>query len=89
MVSKIDYDNFFKTFVTLLDKYVPLKQEYLRANHANFLTKQLKKTVIKRLEYVMIFSKIGMIIPKVLMENNATQLIWNPFAKSKKTISRI
>ena len=50
MISKIDYDNFFKTFATLLDKYVPLKKEYLRANHANFLTKQIKKTIMKGLE---------------------------------------
>ena len=29
-------------------KHVPLKKKYFRANHVNFMTKELKKTIIKR-----------------------------------------
>ena len=46
--NNIDYDNFIKTFVTVLDKHAPIKKKYLRANHANFVTKQLRKAIMKR-----------------------------------------
>ena len=38
--NNIDYDNFIKTFLTVLDKHAPMKKKYLRENHANFVTKQ-------------------------------------------------
>ena len=38
-INNIDYDNFIKTFLTVLDKHAPIKKKYLRANHANFVTK--------------------------------------------------
>ena len=47
-INDIDYDNFIKTFLTVLDKHAPIKQKYLRANHANFVTKQLRKAIMKR-----------------------------------------
>ena len=46
--NNIGYDNFTKTFLTVLDKHAPIKQKYLRANHANFVTKQLRKAIMKR-----------------------------------------
>ena len=46
--NNIDYDNFIKTFLTVLDKHAPIKTKYLRANHANFVTKQLRKAIMKR-----------------------------------------
>ena len=46
-INNIDYDNFIKTFLTVLEKHAPIKKKYLRANHANFGTKQLKKAIIK------------------------------------------
>ena len=47
-INNIDYDNFIKTFLTVLDKHAPIKKKYLTANHANFVTKQLRKAVMKR-----------------------------------------
>ena len=47
-INNIDYDNFIKTFLTVLDKHAPIKKEYLRANHASFVTKQLRKATMKR-----------------------------------------
>ena len=46
--NNIDYDNFIKTFLTVSDKYAPIKKKYLRANHANIVTKQLRKATKKR-----------------------------------------
>ena len=31
-----------------MDKHVPIKKIYLRANHANFVIKKLRKAVMKR-----------------------------------------
>ena len=39
-LSNIDYCNFIKTFLTILDKHAPIKKKCLWANHANFVTKQ-------------------------------------------------
>ena len=47
-VNNNGYDNFIKTFLTVLDKHAPIKKKYLRVNHANFVTKQLTKTIMKR-----------------------------------------
>ena len=46
--NNIDYDNIIKTFLTVLDKDAPIKKKYLRENHANFVTKQLRKAIMKR-----------------------------------------
>ena len=39
---------FGKTFLTVLDKYTPLWKKYSRTNYANFMTKQLRKAIMKR-----------------------------------------
>ena len=69
--NNIDYDNFIKAFLTVLDKHAPIKEKYLRANHADFMTKQLRNTIMKRSNYLMIFSKIEMMLAKVLKKSNA------------------
>ena len=46
--NDIDYDNFIKTFLTVLNKLAPIQKNYLRENHANFMTKQLRKAIMKR-----------------------------------------
>ena len=46
--NNIDYDKFIITSVTVLDKHAPLNKKYLRVNHANFMGKQLRKTIMKR-----------------------------------------
>ena len=46
--NNIDYDNFIKTFLTVLDKHATIKTKYLKANHSNFVTKQLRKAIMKR-----------------------------------------
>ena len=46
--SYTDCGNFIKTFLTVLDKHAPIRKKYLRANHPNFVTKHLKKAIMKR-----------------------------------------
>ena len=46
--SNIDYDNFVKTFQSVLKKHTPIHKKYLRPNHVNFMTKQIMKAIMKR-----------------------------------------
>ena len=41
-LSTMDYKN-FKDTIDSLNNHVPLKRKYLRANHSNFITKELIK----------------------------------------------
>ena len=74
--NNIDYDNFIKTFLTVLDKHALLKKKYLRENHANFMTKQLRKALMKRSKSRNDFPKIEMMLmlPKMLIGNHATYM---------------
>ena len=44
----LQVDEFKELFITTLNIHVPLKTKFLRANHANFDSKELIKTVILR-----------------------------------------
>ena len=46
--NNIDYDNFIKTFLTVMGKHALLKEKCLRVIHANFMTKQLRKMITIR-----------------------------------------
>ena len=57
------YTSFEENFVGVLNKHVPLKKKVLRANHASYVTKALKKTIMKRsylekLNFKKIFNQI-------------------------------
>ena len=43
-----DYTSFEKNFLGLMNKDAPLKKKVLRANHAPYVTKSLRKTIMKR-----------------------------------------
>ena len=50
---KIDLNNaelseFTEIFLSILYKYAPKKQKFIRANNSNFLTKSLRKAILKR-----------------------------------------
>ena len=47
-LNNIDYDNFHKIVLSILNAHAPLKKKHLRANHASFVTKELRKAVMKR-----------------------------------------
>ena len=43
-----DVSNFKETLFNIFDKHAPIKQKYLRANEAPFMTKELHREIIKR-----------------------------------------
>ena len=43
-----EYDPFEKVFLDVLNKHAPLKKKVVRADHAPYTTKTLRKTIIKR-----------------------------------------
>ena len=51
-LEKIDskYESFEDTFTTLLDKHAPMKKKILRANEKPYVTKAMRKAIMKRSE---------------------------------------
>ena len=48
--TKIGYNNFENTFLNVLDKHAPFKKKLIRANHAPYMTKALRKAIMRRSE---------------------------------------
>ena len=46
--EKISYTEWEKDFVKTLNKHVPLKTKLIRGNHKSFITKNLRKAIMKR-----------------------------------------
>ena len=44
----MDFEAFKRTIVDRIDKYTPLKKKHVRANHTNFVTKELRKAVMNK-----------------------------------------
>ena len=49
--------SFTKIFIDTLNKHAPIKKKYIRANHANFVTKALRKAIMLRSKLWNIFLK--------------------------------
>ena len=43
-----DYESFEKVFLSILNKHAPLKKKVVRANHVPYVTKALRKAIMKR-----------------------------------------
>ena len=56
-LNNIKYDKFQEIIVSLLNIYAPLKKKYLRANHASFVTKELRKAIMQRIRLGNIYLK--------------------------------
>ena len=54
----MDYKNFKDTIIDSLNKHAPLKRKYLRANHSNFITKELSKAIMQRSKLRNLYLKI-------------------------------
>ena len=46
--DQFDVSNFKEKIFNVFDKHAPIKQKYLRANEAPFMTKQLHRETMKR-----------------------------------------
>ena len=52
------YEFFQKVFLDTLKKHAPLKQKFVRANHAPYVTKTLRKAIMRRSILHTIYFKI-------------------------------
>ena len=52
-----DYEAFEKTFLDKLNKYAPVRKKLLRANHAPYMNKKLRKSIMKRSQLENIYLK--------------------------------
>ena len=43
-----NYESFETTFIEALNKHAPLRKKFLRTNHAPYITKTLRKTIMRR-----------------------------------------
>ena len=56
-LNNVEYDTFQEILVSLLHVYAPLKKKHLRANHASFVTKELRKVIMQRTRLRNIYLK--------------------------------
>ena len=47
-LNNADLSEFIKIFLPILDKHVPRKQKLVQASKSNFVTKNLRKAIMKR-----------------------------------------
>ena len=47
-LNNIDYENFLKIGLSILDAHASVKKKHLRANHASFVTSEFRKAAMKR-----------------------------------------
>ena len=52
-----NYDSFDNTYLSILNKHAPIKQKTLRANEAPYMTKTLRKAMMKRTQLATKFKK--------------------------------
>ena len=52
-----NYASFVNVFLDTLNKHAPFKKKVLRANHAPYVTKSLRKTIMKRSNLQKIYLK--------------------------------
>ena len=48
--EKINYQEFDKTFIEILNKHAPMKKKLVTTNQAPYMTKALRKAITRRLE---------------------------------------
>ena len=51
--DQCDVSNFKETMFNIFDKHAPMKQKYLRANEAPFITKELHREIMKRSRFII------------------------------------
>ena len=56
-IESHDYKSFEQTFLSLLNFYAPMKSKKQRANHKSYMTKALRKAIMKRSELASKYQK--------------------------------
>ena len=57
LVSSSNFEEFFDTFLATLNEHVPLKKKKIRYNHQVFMSKNLRKAIMKRSKLRNTFNK--------------------------------
>ena len=83
-LNNIEYDTFQEIIVSLLNVYAPLKKKYLRANHASFVTKELRKAIMLRTRLRNIYLKQRTETTKVAYNQQRNKCV-SILKKSKKS----
>ena len=52
-----NYSSFENVFIDVLDRHTPIKKKVIRANHAFYVTKTLRKAIMKRSQLDKIYFK--------------------------------
>ena len=52
-----NYSSFENVFIDVLDRHTPIKKKVIRANHAPYVTKTLRKAIMKRSQLDKIYFK--------------------------------
>ena len=72
-----DWCIFEKRFLDILDKHAPLKKKTIRANHAPYMTKDLKKAIMKRTQLANKYQK------------TKSEIDYRNFRKQKNYVDRL
>ena len=72
-----NYSSFENVFIDVLNRHAPIKKKVIRANHASYLTKELKKAITKRSQLEKIYS------------NKRTEESFKKYKKQKNYCSRL
>ena len=71
-----NYSSFENVFIDILNRHAPIKKKVIRANHAPYVTKTLRKVIMKRSQLEKIYFK------------KRTQESFKKYKKPKKYCSR-
>ena len=56
-LNNIDHENFHEIALSILHAIAPLKKQHLRANYPSFVTKEFRKSFMKRVRLRNVFLK--------------------------------
>ena len=81
-----DYNIFENIFLELLNEHAPVKKKLLRANHAPYMTKKLRKAIMKRSELKSKYLKKKQEVILICIKNNET-IVANCIKRKEKDIT--
>ena len=85
--NNIEYQHFLNIFIEILNKHAPMKIKYLRENHGKFMTKGLRKAIMKRSRLRNMFLRDRTNVPKRIQK--AKKFVLISWKKPKRTIFQI
>ena len=64
-----DYKSFETVFLSILEKHAPMKKKVIRANHVPYMTKNLRKAIMKRSQLASKYRKNPTEINNIIYKN--------------------